>query len=88
MSSAFFAGPGPFVLFFCVLIFWILQLKLLLLHVPEDQVYMDWEEGRKEYVLNETGRVYVGSKKKIVGRPWNFGQVNTFFCGSFCMFPS
>ena len=36
---------------------------------------MDWEDGRKEYVLNETGRVYVGGAKKPQGRPWNFGQV-------------
>ena len=37
---------------------------------------MEWEEGRKEYVLNETGRVYVGNSKKPQARPWNFGQVS------------
>ena len=37
---------------------------------------MEWEEGRKEYVLNETGRVYVGNSKKLRARPWNFGQVS------------
>ena len=42
----------------------------------DDQVYMDWEEGKKEYVLNETGRVYKGDSKKPQGRPWNFGQVS------------
>ena len=37
-------------------------------------VYLEEEKDRSEYVLNETGRVYVGSKRKIFARPWNFGQ--------------
>jgi transglutaminase 1 len=32
----------------------------------------DW---REEYVMNDTGRIWVGSKWRNVGRPWNFGQV-------------
>ena len=47
----------------------------LVFFILDDQVFMDWEDGRKEYVLNETGRVYVGGAKKPQGRPWNFGQV-------------
>ena len=30
----------------------------------------------EEYVMNETGRIYVGQASSIHGRPWNFGQVN------------
>lgn len=33
------------------------------------------EEQRKEYVLNDTGYIYVGSAHSIYGRPWNYGQV-------------
>jgi len=28
-----------------------------------------------EYILNETGKIYVGSTKRISPRPWVFGQV-------------
>lgn len=38
----------------------------------EDTVYMDKEEERGEYVLNETGRVW--TSRTWNGRPWNFGQ--------------
>ncbi|CAN2389650.1 mating plug formation [Pristimantis euphronides] len=40
----------------------------------EDNVYMPDEEERKEYVLNDTGYIYVGSQSNIKARPWNFGQ--------------
>ena len=40
---------------------------------------MDWEDGRKEYVLNETGRVYTGGAKTPNSNPWNFGQVFSAF---------
>ena len=30
---------------------------------------------REEYVLNEKGRIWVGSSRRHAGRPWNFGQV-------------
>ena len=30
---------------------------------------------REEYVMNDFGRVYVGTSKDINGRPWFFGQV-------------
>ena len=43
---------------------------------PDDAVYMASEAERQEYVLNETGRIYIGSARSICGRPWNFGQVN------------
>ncbi|XP_072268374.1 protein-glutamine gamma-glutamyltransferase 4 [Pyxicephalus adspersus] len=40
----------------------------------DDAVYMPDEEERQEYVLNDTGYIYVGSTSKITARPWNFGQ--------------
>ncbi|KAK3769509.1 hypothetical protein RRG08_027078 [Elysia crispata] len=39
----------------------------------DDAVYMD-EESLKEYVLKDTGFVYMGTKDSISEKPWNFGQ--------------
>ncbi|XP_053569031.1 protein-glutamine gamma-glutamyltransferase 4 [Bombina bombina] len=40
----------------------------------EDTVFMPNEDWRKEYVMNDTGYIYVGQSSRIVNRPWNFGQ--------------
>lgn len=40
----------------------------------EDQVYMDDEMERKEYVLADSGLIWVGSAKRHGGIPWTFGQ--------------
>lgn len=39
-----------------------------------DSVYMKNSDWREEYVMNDTGRIWVGSKWRNFGRPWNFGQ--------------
>ncbi|KAJ7332320.1 hypothetical protein JRQ81_014500 [Phrynocephalus forsythii] len=45
-------------------------------HCPasEDDVYLDGEEDRGEYVLNEHGLIYDGNKNWISATAWNYGQ--------------
>ena len=45
----------------------------------DDGVYMADEVKRQEYVMNETGLYFYGSKYRIGSSPWNFGQVSMFF---------
>lgn len=40
-----------------------------------DDVYLNSEEERREYVLSQQGFIYQGSVKFIKSVPWNFGQV-------------
>ncbi|NXG17956.1 TGM4 glutamyltransferase, partial [Grallaria varia] len=50
-----------------------------------DAVFMADEAQRKEYVLNDTGYIYVGSSYNIYDRPWNFGQFEEFILEA-CMY--
>ncbi|KAM6169267.1 protein-glutamine gamma-glutamyltransferase 4-like [Rhynchocyon petersi] len=43
----------------------------------EDAVFMPNEEERTEYILNDSGYVYMGDFRSIQEKPWNFGQVSS-----------
>lgn len=43
----------------------------------EDTVFLDKEDARKEYVLNDVGKIFVGTQKEPRGRRWIYGQVRS-----------
>lgn len=45
-----------------------------LLKLADDTVYLEDDTKREEYVINDKGKVYVGTFKRNRGRPWAFGQ--------------
>ncbi|XP_030799561.1 protein-glutamine gamma-glutamyltransferase 4 isoform X2 [Camarhynchus parvulus] len=51
----------------------------------DDVVYMANDAEKEEYVLNDTGTIYVGSAYSIYDRPWNFGQFEEFVLDA-CMY--
>lgn len=40
----------------------------------DDAVYLEDDQKKEEYVLNEQGKVYVGAYSRARGRPWAYGQ--------------
>ena len=49
---------------------------VILSQSSDDTVYLDQETSREEYVLNDSGLIWMGTAKKHCGMPWNFGQVS------------
>ena len=51
--------------------------SVIYIHIyTDDQVFMPETAHLSEYILNETGKIYSGSYKRISPKPWNFGQVS------------
>lgn len=44
--------------------------------VLDDEVFLDDEEQRGEYVMNEEGIIYKGSGNYITSMKWDYGQVH------------
>lgn len=40
----------------------------------DDPVYLDSEDLRREYIMNETGKIFVGTHHRPKGRRWVYGQ--------------
>lgn len=66
-------------------LFQIKKQKFIILFIVDD-VYMEDEEWRKEYVLRQHGAIYVGNSRYQNGRDWYFGQVWWFEIAIFFQF--
>lgn len=50
-------------------------MSVLCVSAADDDVYLEEEEDRKEYVLNGSGRIWGGTSKSPFARKWEFEQV-------------
>ncbi|XP_004640821.1 protein-glutamine gamma-glutamyltransferase 4 [Octodon degus] len=53
----------------------------------DDAVFLPTEEDRAEYILSDTGYLYMGSFRQVKEKPWNYGQFekNVLDCCIFLM---
>jgi len=40
----------------------------------DDDVFLAREDARQEYIINEVGKIYIGSHSRPTGRKWTYGQ--------------
>jgi len=51
----------------------------------DDNVYVDDDEERYEYVINDAGKIYTGSYRNVKGRPWIYGQFDDCVLPAACV---
>jgi len=51
----------------------------------EDPVFMEDDEQRYEYVINDSGKVYTGGYRNVRGRPWIYGQFDDCVLPAACV---
>lgn len=51
------------------------ELLKLCFTLSEDDVFLNNEDQRQEYIMNQNGLIFNGNINSIVARPWSFGQV-------------
>jgi hypothetical protein len=50
---------------------------IIIIFQLDDQVFLDDEEQRNQYVLSDFGRLFFGTQQFVYSRPWHYGQVLT-----------
>lgn len=55
-------------------------IRVFYLPYTDDSVHIEQEDQRLEYVMNETGRIWLGTVGKFHVRPWSFAQVSGCRC--------
>lgn len=51
----------------------------------EDSVFVESDEERYEYVINDSGKIYTGSYRNVKGRPWIYGQFDDCVLPAACV---
>ena len=50
------------------------SVNLIFFRGTDDPCYLDSEDLRREYIMNETGKIFVGTHHRPKGRRWVYGQ--------------